>query len=96
MSTNLPRRPTGVTLRYWASLRAAAGITEETVAAGPLAAVLDEARSRHGDSPPFGAILGICSVIVDGTPVGKRDHRDVPVGDGSVVELLPPFAGGGV
>ncbi len=96
MSTNPPGRPTGVTLRYWASLRAAAGITEETVAAGTLAAVLDEARSRHGDLPRFDAILGICSVIVDGTPVGKRDHRDVPVGDGSVVELLPPFAGGGV
>jgi molybdopterin converting factor small subunit len=85
-----------VTLRYWASLRAAAGITEETVPAGTLAALLAEARSRHDDTPRFAAILGICSVIVDGTPVGKRDHRGVSVGDGSVVELLPPFAGGGV
>ena len=92
MSTN----PTGVTLRYWASLRAAAGRTEEMVAVGSLAAALAEARARHADSPRFEAILGICSVIVDGTPVGRRDHRDVPVGDGSVVELLPPFAGGRV
>ena len=96
MSTNLPGDPTGVTLRYWASLRAAAGTTEETVSAGTLAAVLAEARSRHSDSPRFAAVLSICSVIVDGTPVGKRHHGDVSVGDGSVVELLPPFAGGRV
>lgn len=96
MFTNPPGRPSGVTLRYWASLRAAAGLTEETVAAGTLAAALAEARARHTDSPRFEAVLGICSVIVDGTPVGQRDHRDVLVGDGSVVELLPPFAGGRV
>lgn len=77
-------------------MRAAAGITEETVTAGTLAAVLAEARSRHADSPRFEAVLGICSVIVDGTPVGRRDHHQVLVGDGSVVELLPPFAGGRV
>ncbi|HEX6233508.1 MAG TPA: MoaD/ThiS family protein [Jiangellaceae bacterium] len=96
MATNEPEHSAGVTLRYWASLRAAAGITEETVAAGTLAAALAEARSRHADSPRFEAVLGICSVIVDGTPVGRRDHREVSVGDGSVVELLPPFAGGRV
>ena len=96
MSTNQSERSAGVTLRYWASLRSAAGCTEETVAAGSLASALAEARARHADSPRFDAILGICSVIVDGTPVGRRDHRDVPVGDASVVELLPPFAGGRV
>jgi molybdopterin converting factor small subunit len=96
VSTNQSERSAGVTLRYWASLRAAAGRKEETVAAGSLAAALAEARARHADSPRFEAILGICSVIVDGTPVGLRDHRDVRVGDASVVELLPPFAGGRV
>ncbi|HEX5993692.1 MAG TPA: MoaD/ThiS family protein [Jiangellales bacterium] len=96
MSTNSPHTPSGVTLRYWASLRAAAGRTEETVAAGTLAAALAQARAQHTDSPRFEAVLGICAVIVDGTPVGRRDHGDVLLGDGSVVELLPPFAGGRV
>ena len=96
MSTNPAGSPSRVTVRYWASLRAAAGLKEETVAGGTLAAVLAEARARHPDSPRFAAILSICSAIVDGTPVGRRDHRDVLVGDGSVVELLPPFAGGRV
>ncbi|HSI93993.1 MAG TPA: MoaD/ThiS family protein [Jiangellaceae bacterium] len=81
-----------VTLRYWASLRAAAGIKEETVQADTLATALKEVRTRH--SAGFVAVLDVCSAVVDETPVGLRDHHDVPLGDGSVVELLPPFAGG--
>lgn len=83
-----------VTLRYWASLRASAGISEETVEAGDLGAALDVARTRHRDSPRFAAVLAVCSAVVDGTPVGRRDHAAVSLSDGSVVELLPPFAGG--
>jgi molybdopterin synthase sulfur carrier subunit len=96
VSTDSFERSGAVILRYWASLRQAAGVPEERVRAGTLAAALDEARSRHADSPRFARILGVCSAVVDGTPVGRRDHGDVPLGDGSVVELLPPFAGGGV
>lgn len=83
-----------VTLRYWASLRASAGVSEETVEAADLAAALDAARARHRDRPRFAAVLSVCSAVVDGTPVGRRDHSAVSLGDGSVVELLPPFAGG--
>jgi molybdopterin synthase sulfur carrier subunit len=83
-----------VTLRYWASLRAAAGTAEEVVDADSLADALAIARRMHAEQPRFAAVLGICSVIVDGAPVGGRDHATVPLGDGSVVELLPPFAGG--
>jgi hypothetical protein len=35
-----------------------------------------------------------CSFLVDGSPVGKRPHDEVALGDGAVVEVLPPFAGG--
>jgi sulfur-carrier protein len=83
-----------VTLRYWASLRAAAGTAEEVVDAVTLADALASARRLHGGNPRFAVVLGICSMIVDGTPVGGRDHAAITLGDGSVVELLPPFAGG--
>lgn len=81
-----------VTLRYWASLRAAAHLKEESVTAETLAEALTWAREHH--SAEFAAVLDVCSAIVDGNPVGLRDHRDVRLSDGSVVELLPPFAGG--
>ncbi len=83
-----------VTLRYWASLRAAAGLTEESVDADTLAGALAEARVRHADAPRFAAVLSVCSAIVDGAPAGRRDRGDIGLVDGSVVELLPPFAGG--
>jgi molybdopterin synthase sulfur carrier subunit len=82
-----------VTLRYWASLRAAAGKPEEIVEAATLAEALASAR-RLNDAPRFSAVLGICSVVVDGVPVGRRDQATVNLDDGSIVELLPPFAGG--
>lgn len=83
-----------VTLRYWAALRAAAGMSEQAVDADTLAAALDSARARHAAGSRFAAVLGICAVVVDGTPAGTRDHASIPLHDGSVVELLPPFAGG--
>jgi sulfur-carrier protein len=83
-----------VTLRYWASARAAAGVREEVVDAATLAEALAQARAARPESVRFATVLSVCSAIVDGTPVGRRDHAAVPLGDGSVVELLPPFAGG--
>jgi molybdopterin synthase sulfur carrier subunit len=83
-----------VTLRYWASLRAAAGRTEEVFEAGTLADALAAARRANVTRPRFSAVLDMCSVVVDGDPVGRRDHAAISLDDGSVVELLPPFAGG--
>ena len=83
-----------VTLRYWASLRAAAGRTEEVVEAGTLADALAAARRANVTRPRFSTVLDTCSVVVDGGPVGRREHAAISLDDGSVVELLPPFAGG--
>jgi molybdopterin converting factor small subunit len=83
-----------VTLRYWASLRAAAGLTEETVEADTLDVALARARALHADAPRFTTVLAVCSAVVDGAPVGRRDHAELELSEGSVVELLPPFAGG--
>ncbi len=83
-----------VTLRYWASLRAAAGRAEEVLDAPTLADALASARRLNHARPQFSAVLDVCSVVVDGNPVGRRDHAGITLENGSVVELLPPFAGG--
>ena len=80
------------TLRYWAAARAAAGVAEETTSAATLAEALLLARSVRDDR--FGRVLEVCSFVVDGEPVGARDHRRVQLADDGLVDVLPPFAGG--
>lgn len=80
------------TLRYWAGARAAAGVAAEQTSAGTLAEALLLARSVRDDR--FGSVLSVCSFVVDGEPVGARDHASVLLRDGGLVDVLPPFAGG--
>ena len=89
--------PVGVvTLRYWASARAAAGVAEDAVpVTGPL--TLADARKRAVALHPgtnLAAVLGVCSVLVGDRPVGSRDAATVQLAPGDTVEFLPPFAGG--
>ncbi|MEE1942639.1 MoaD/ThiS family protein [Streptomyces sp. TRM 70361] len=85
--------PSGM-IRYWAAAKAAAGITEERYEAHTLAEALTAARERHTDRPEFDRVLRRCSFLVDGAPVGRRDHALVRLTEGGTVEVLPPFAGG--
>ena len=80
------------TLRYWAAARAAAGVAEETTSAATLGEALLLARAARDDR--FGQVLAVCSFVVDGQPVGARDHAGVALADGGLVDVLPPFAGG--
>lgn len=80
------------TVRYFAAIKAAAGTGEERVDAATLAGAMADARLRHGDR--FSAVLARCSFVVDGDPVGLRDHSAIALGPDAVVEVLPPFAGG--
>ncbi|MDP9436937.1 MAG: MoaD/ThiS family protein [Actinomycetota bacterium] len=80
------------TVRYFAAAKEAAGTGEEQVEAATLAQALQAARERHDER--FATVLGRCSFVVDGAPVGGRDHATVPLAPGSVVDVLPPFAGG--
>jgi molybdopterin converting factor small subunit len=80
------------TLRYWAAARAAAGVASEQTSARTLAEALLLARSVRDDR--FSTVLEVCSFVVDGDPVGARDHRTVLLADGGLVDVLPPFAGG--
>ncbi len=76
-----------VRVRFWAGARAAAGVEEVVVAAGRVGEVT-AAASRL--APGVAAILPLCSLLVDGHRVGPDD--DAP--PSSVLEVLPPFAGG--
>ena len=80
------------TMRYWAAARAAAGVAEEPTSAATLAEALLLARAVRDDR--FGRVLEVCSFVVDGQPVGARDHTQVRLADGGLVDVLPPFAGG--
>ena len=95
-----------VTMRYWAAAKDAAGVAEEIVNADTLAAALSAIGGRRpGDHPGPGrtpasggtrmsAVLARSSFLVDGHPVGTRAAEAVPLADGAVIEVLPPFAGG--
>jgi molybdopterin converting factor small subunit len=83
---------TDVTVRFWAAAREAAGRVEEHYPAGSLAEVVAEASHRHGDR--LSRILASASFLVDDEPVGRRDHAGIQLAPGSVLEVLPPFAGG--
>ena len=80
------------TLRYWAGARAAAGVAFEQTSARTLAEALLLARSVRDDR--FSKVLEVCCFVVDGDPVGARDHGTVLLVDGGLVDVLPPFAGG--
>lgn len=82
-----------LTVRYWAAAKAAAGIAEDVVeGARTLADVLTEVRSQHDRR--FTEVLTRCSFVIDGDPVGTRDHACVELADGALIDCLPPFAGG--
>ena len=87
---------TGVTVHYWASARAAAGVDAEVVELdGPttLAGLRDTLAARHPGSR-LADVLHACSVLLGDQPVGSRDPAAVTVRPGATVEFLPPFAGG--
>ncbi|MFI7011600.1 MoaD/ThiS family protein [Streptomyces sp. NPDC050145] len=80
------------TIRYWAAAKSAAGVAEEPYDADTLADALAGVRTRHpGD---LVRVLQRSSFLVDGNPVGTRDHETVRLAEGGTVEVLPPFAGG--
>jgi molybdopterin converting factor small subunit len=85
-----------ITVRYWASARAAAGADHDVLdVAGPLtlAEVTAHVRRLHDDGR-FRDVLSTCSVLVGDRPAATDDPSTVMVRPGESVEFLPPFAGG--
>lgn len=77
-------------VRYFAAARAAAGVTEETVPVpdgASVAAIADLLVARH---PALATVLTRCSYLLD--EVAVRD-LNTPV-SGTMLDVLPPFAGG--
>jgi molybdopterin converting factor small subunit len=83
-----------VTVRYWAAAKQAAGVAEETLAASTLAEALAAATARRPGSQEFEKVLARSSFLVNGRQAGRHGLSAVPLPDGAVVEVLPPFAGG--
>lgn len=85
-----------ISIRYWASARAAAGTDAETLAVdAPIA--LSEVLRRLGAAHPGERLLTVldaCSILLGDRPVSTEDPDDVLVGPGDTLEFLPPFAGG--
>jgi sulfur-carrier protein len=84
-----PPTPASVTVRYFAVARAAAGVDTETRSAESLDALIGQLVAAHGER--LERVLTACSFLVDGTQTRDRSHALSP---GSVVDVLPPFAGG--
>ena len=86
MTTAVPSDQ-GVTVRYWAGARAAAGVASDLVSGATVEDVVAAAVSLH---PALRPVAAVATFLVDGSAA----HRDRPVPAGATVEVLPPFAGG--
>ncbi len=78
-----------VTVRYFAGARAASGVDTETREARSLDELVGQIVDDHGEK--LARVLTACSFLVDGTTTRDRAMQRSP---GSVVDVLPPFAGG--
>ena len=78
-----------MTVRYFAGARAASGVDTETREARSLDELVGQIVDDHGEK--LARVLTACSFLVDGTTT--RD-RALQLSPGSVVDVLPPFAGG--
>lgn len=77
-----------ITIRYFASFREHAGVSEETLQLDVDTAmdVFDATRARHGSTEP----TGHCKVAINEEMVDWATQ----VSDGDAVLLFPPVAGG--
>lgn len=76
-------------MRYFAGARAVAGVDTEQRSAESLDELIGQLVAAHGER--LARVLTACSFLIDGTSTRDRAHALSP---GSVVDVLPPFAGG--
>lgn len=81
-----------VTVRYFASARAAAGVPSETLVLPDGASVADAVDAMMGrHSTQLSTVLAVASLLLNGGTVRTRAE---PLDDGAQLDVLPPFAGG--
>ena len=87
-----------VTVRYWASVRAAQGRASEQVdvPAGGFTVADLLRRITEGREPRVAQVVAACSLLLDETAVHADRVGETDVRPGAVVDLLPPFAGGAI
>jgi molybdopterin synthase sulfur carrier subunit len=81
-----------VTFNFWAGARAAAGTPAESVVAGSVQEALDTVLAGHDDGR-FTRVVRASSLLVDGV-AASAEALGRPLEGPTVVEVLPPFAGG--
>lgn len=74
-------------VRYFAAAEEAAGRSEERRTETTLGALR---AALGGEHPRLAAILPRCALLVD----GRRSTDAAPLEDDTLVDVLPPFAGG--
>jgi len=79
------------TIRYWASARAAAGCDSERFTGHRVGDVLEAAAAAHAG---LGAVLKVATILLDGRSVTAAQPLPEPLPEGTILEVLPPFAGG--
>ena len=79
-----------VTFRMFASARAAAGAGEVHVAPGPTAEIV--AALTVAMPPRFADVMSASSLVADGIRLDPASSAPIP--GGTIVDVLPPFAGG--
>jgi molybdopterin synthase sulfur carrier subunit len=82
--------PGAVTFRMFASARAAAGAGEVHVAPGRTAEVVTALAA--GLPPRFADVMAASSLVADGHRLDPSSPEPIP--GGTIVDVLPPFAGG--
>jgi len=79
------------TIRYWASARAAAGCDSERFTGRRVGDVLEAAAAAHAG---LGAVLKVSTILLDGRSVTAAQLLPEPLSESTILEVLPPFAGG--
>ncbi len=83
-----------VTIRYWAAAKEAAGTPEESLEAVTLADALNAIVASRKPGSRLAEVLARSSFLVDAAPAGRAARESIVLDDGSIIEVLPPFAGG--
>ena len=78
----------GVEVRYFAAARALAGVVSATFDAAPLVSIIGQISSAN---PALAHVIAQCSFLLDSVVV---HDSSIFVNDGSVIDVLPKFAGG--
>jgi molybdopterin synthase sulfur carrier subunit len=87
---------TTISVHYWASARAAAGVDTDVLEVDAPVTVSEVVRrvlALH-DATKLEPVLEVCSVLIGDRPLGTQARDEVTVAPGESVEFLPPFAGG--